>query len=202
MRALTLHQPWASLVAVGVKTIETRGWSTTYRGPLLIHAAKTMPPYSKQYVKGTTLRHDNEHSGGAWWLGLQGPHAKKAIASGVRATGFAGTWEVPLGAVMAVCTLADVVPIDGMNMGGLLNFVCPHDGGGLTLYRFGNGCWQPATTSNDISDQEPYGDFSEPGRYAWLLTDVRPLTTPVPAKGRQGLWTPDADLLAAVEAAR
>ena len=39
MKVLTLHQPWASLVALGVKTIETRSWSTQYRGPLAIHAA-------------------------------------------------------------------------------------------------------------------------------------------------------------------
>ncbi len=35
MKALTPHQPWASLMAWGVKTIETRGWATAYRGPLV-----------------------------------------------------------------------------------------------------------------------------------------------------------------------
>ena len=35
VKALTLHQPWASLMAWGVKTIETRGWATAYRGPLV-----------------------------------------------------------------------------------------------------------------------------------------------------------------------
>lgn len=40
MKALTLHQPWASLVAIGAKRIETRSWSTSYRGLLAIHAAK------------------------------------------------------------------------------------------------------------------------------------------------------------------
>lgn len=40
MKALTLWQPWASLVALGVKTIETRSWATRYRGELAIHAAK------------------------------------------------------------------------------------------------------------------------------------------------------------------
>lgn len=34
----------------------------------------------------------------------------------------------------------------------------------------------------------------------WVLSDVRPLPRPIPAKGRLGLWIPDADLLAAVEA--
>src|SRR5579864_5186030 len=40
MKAITLTQPWATLVAEGVKRIETRSWSTSYRGPIAIHAAK------------------------------------------------------------------------------------------------------------------------------------------------------------------
>ena len=40
MLAITLWQPWATLVAIGVKTIETRSWGTSYRGPLAIHASK------------------------------------------------------------------------------------------------------------------------------------------------------------------
>ena len=40
MLALSLWQPWASLIALGAKRYETRSWNTAYRGPLLIHAAK------------------------------------------------------------------------------------------------------------------------------------------------------------------
>lgn len=40
MKAITLWQPWATLVAHGYKRIETRSWKTNYRGPLAIHAAK------------------------------------------------------------------------------------------------------------------------------------------------------------------
>ncbi len=40
MKALTIHQPWASLIADGDKTIETRVWTTKYRGPLAIHASR------------------------------------------------------------------------------------------------------------------------------------------------------------------
>lgn len=40
MRAISLWQPWATLLVCGRKTIETRHWPTNYRGPLLIHAAK------------------------------------------------------------------------------------------------------------------------------------------------------------------
>lgn len=49
MKALTLYQPWATLVAIGAKTIETRGWRTHYRGPLAIHAAKTFPKWAEQF---------------------------------------------------------------------------------------------------------------------------------------------------------
>ena len=33
MRVITLHQPYASLIAIEAKTIETRSWSVDYRGP-------------------------------------------------------------------------------------------------------------------------------------------------------------------------
>ncbi len=47
MKALSLTQPWASLVAIQAKRIETRSWYTAYRGPLAIHAAKGFPAYAK-----------------------------------------------------------------------------------------------------------------------------------------------------------
>ncbi len=40
-RALSLLQPWATLVVLGIKTVETRSWRTAYRGPLLIHASNS-----------------------------------------------------------------------------------------------------------------------------------------------------------------
>ena len=40
MKAITIWQPWASLLACGAKQFETRSWATTYRGPIAIHAAK------------------------------------------------------------------------------------------------------------------------------------------------------------------
>ena len=40
MKALTLIQPWATLIIDGCKTIETRSWSTKVRGTVAIHAGK------------------------------------------------------------------------------------------------------------------------------------------------------------------
>jgi len=43
MKAITLWQPWASLVVGGYKKIETRSWDTNHRGWLAVHAAKREP---------------------------------------------------------------------------------------------------------------------------------------------------------------
>ena len=43
IRGLTLTQPWATLVALGLKSYETRSWDTGYRGLVAIHAAKNFP---------------------------------------------------------------------------------------------------------------------------------------------------------------
>lgn len=40
MKALSIKQPWANLIASGRKTIETRKWKTDHRGSLLIVSAK------------------------------------------------------------------------------------------------------------------------------------------------------------------
>lgn len=41
MKALTVCQPYAHLIAIGEKPIENRSWPTRYRGPLAIHAGRS-----------------------------------------------------------------------------------------------------------------------------------------------------------------
>jgi hypothetical protein len=65
MKAVTLTQPWATLVVIGAKQIETRSWATNYRGPLAIHAGKGLGPvggkrgfadvYSREPFRGALL---------------------------------------------------------------------------------------------------------------------------------------------------
>jgi ASCH domain. len=43
MKAISLIQPWASLIVMGAKKFETRSWKTEYRGELLIHASSKLP---------------------------------------------------------------------------------------------------------------------------------------------------------------
>jgi hypothetical protein len=50
-KVISVLQPWASLLVLGHKTIETRSWNTQHRGKLLVHAS-----LGKTYK---TLRADN-----------------------------------------------------------------------------------------------------------------------------------------------
>lgn len=180
MKALTLWQPWASLVALGVKTIETRSWSTSYRGPLAIHAAKKRPiEVSCQDVGEWQVLPD----GGTGFSMRHTPTAAKA-GDGQRLLGAMYPAEIgchygyrvlPLGAVVATCTLVDVVATESITW-------IPD--GGIA----GEGRWGVGDRCAAVEEcQRSYGDFT-PGRFAWLLADVEPLAEPVPAKGRQGLW--------------
>jgi len=47
MKWISLTQPYATLVAVRAKKIETRSWYTPYRGPLGIHASKGFPRWAR-----------------------------------------------------------------------------------------------------------------------------------------------------------
>jgi len=50
MKALTISQPWASLIASGEKFVENRTWRTNYRGTLAIHAG-----LGSKYLKNKEL---------------------------------------------------------------------------------------------------------------------------------------------------
>lgn len=42
MKALTIKEPWASLIINGYKKYEFRSWRTKYRGKILIHAGLSL----------------------------------------------------------------------------------------------------------------------------------------------------------------
>ena len=145
MKALTLWQPWASLIALGEKKIETRSWQTTYRGMLAIHASQKMTREMKLLCE------------------------REPFASALDRV-FAAGDELPLGAIVAVCELRNVL-MPARNING--------------YYLIGN------LGSNEfayITEPElSFGDYT-PGRYAWMLKNVCRLQVPVVCRGAQGLW--------------
>lgn len=130
MKALTLHQPYATLIALGVKTMETRSWYTRYRGPLAIHAAKVWTEEAFEEIRDEV--------------------AGKPYRDALRAAGYRVLGDLPRGAVVATCQLVDCMPAER---------VTPED----------------------------FGDYT-PGRWAWVLRDVQPLSEPVVTRGYQGMW--------------
>ena len=159
MKALTLWQPWATLVALQQKKIETRSWGTTYRGTLAIHASKNMPPEAK------ALCQEQPFARALNWVDNH-------------------TNRLPLGAIVAVCEIADVRDI-----------VVFENSAKLRKYNF-------ATLANEYLDlpREPersFGDYT-PGRYTWFLSNIRALVRPIPCRGYQQLWDVTADIEAVI----
>lgn len=63
MKVITIKQPFASLIAEGLKEYEFRTWKTKYRGKILIHAGKSIDKeamkkfekYSMNYPVGSII---------------------------------------------------------------------------------------------------------------------------------------------------
>lgn len=64
-KALTIRQPWASMIIAGLKTIEVRNWRTDYRGPIWVHAARQPDRIIRQLNPGLLARLENF----AKWIG-------------------------------------------------------------------------------------------------------------------------------------
>jgi hypothetical protein len=86
MKALSIQQPWASLVVHGFKRFETRTWPTLFRGRLAIHAA------------GRFRKSQREH---CW----QDPYRSCLAEAGIDRLR-----DLPLGCIVGAVTVADCVP--------------------------------------------------------------------------------------------
>jgi hypothetical protein len=88
MKAISIHQPWASLITLGENRFETRSWHPKYHGPILIHASKTF----------NHVEQDLCH---------QHPFIETLNAHGIEFVN-----QLPTGAIIAVATLADCHVVD------------------------------------------------------------------------------------------
>lgn len=185
MRALTIRQPWASLIATGAKTIETRPWRTDYRGPVLIHAGAHRPATFWHH-------HGDDDVPPSIDRVSMSPYWEWTEDVDDYTSGGAYRWIGPLGAVVAVATLRDIYPIHD---------VCDViDTEGVPVVWADDHCLHVEHDEINVDyleDERHFGDYTG-GRWAWLLDNVRPLPTPVPAKGKQGLWRPSDMLTHAV----
>ena len=96
MKALTLTQPWATLVAICAKRIETRSWRTSYRGALAIHAAKGFPKEARMFTLEPVC-----------YNAIKARYGGRDESQRVR-----GFPAYPLGMVIATCKLVDCLPVE------------------------------------------------------------------------------------------
>ncbi len=100
MKAISIWEPWASLIACGAKHWETRSWPTSYRGPLLICASKKgLPAYELQRLLSTW-----EFQGGLAPLVGKPLDLSTKTWSGVKLE------HLQFGMAVAICKLADCRP--------------------------------------------------------------------------------------------
>lgn len=239
--AINVDQPYASLIAHGIKEWETRpyppaGWPGIPEGQRRMPGVRVEPGQEVLIVSNRSMA-----KGWACWLSAWNDDDADrlnlmeslgwTLDESANGDGWCKVWKpsVPLGAVVAVARITDVVPITTHANLGDPECIVAHGDGSLDhcipedtdvngpQHITGSLVPDGAHLIRDISDQPPYGDWS-PGRWAWRLDDVRRLTEPVteyrvewdrswtppstkptPVRGRQGVWRPDPALVEAVE---
>lgn len=159
MKAITVLEPWASLIAYGAKTIETRSWKTNYRGILAIHASSS----------NRAIKNPMQYGALPAYIRLQYEvynHQKSKYLS----------YDFNLGSIIAIVKLVDcqkIVQIIDEKIGKYIvhnNKILLENGAEI----------------NNGYDEYLLGDYTI-GNYAWMLRDVRKII-PVTAQGRQRLW--------------
>lgn len=101
MKAISLHQPFASAVVLGSKRVETRGWETSHRGPIAIHASKHFTIDGLRRIACSWT-----------WCGV-------LRFAGVHMAG-RNLWDVlPFGAVVGTANLVDCRPTDSFTVAEL-----------------------------------------------------------------------------------
>jgi len=162
MMALTVWQPWATLVAIGAKPYEFRGWQPPQwlvGQRLAIHAGAR--PVKAREVSDLVKRLRGDGDNPCLRADIALPVLERVLAAFSKSPDTLwGTSEaLTLPQSHILCTAV----------------VGPGKRGDLCAAEFG------IYAGND-SDRE--GTFN----WGWPLTDIQPLEPPVHAKGAQGLW--------------
>jgi activating signal cointegrator 1 len=99
MKVISLLQPWATLVVIGAKKIETRSFNTKFRGELLIHASKAFPMHTKE-------------------LASTSPFYDVLIEAGyLKINGRSFSFNLPFGAIIGKVNLASTIPSEKVQEG-------------------------------------------------------------------------------------
>ena len=174
MKAISLWQPWASLIAAGAKPYETRSWAPPREligQPIAIHAAKKIDKGAAQFAEELCY---GQHSSGS-----------HDLADKIEATystcpdelmGIFGQATLPIGCIVAIAKLDAAFQLGEMA-----------DGTAIPAARVVRRLTSRQMPECFTVRYDDFGDYA-PGRWAWLLRDVKPLNPPIAAKGAQGFF--------------
>jgi hypothetical protein len=174
MKAISLWQPWASLIACGAKPFETRHWAPPREligATIAIHAAKKVDRDARGFAEDLMY---GQHGPDGFALADKLSASMKGIPD--QLMGLFGMASMPVGCI--VCTAR----LDAA----------------FQLGEPASGTAKPAArvVRRLVSREMPecftvrYDDFGDyaPGRWAWLLRDVKVLTPTEGIIGRQGFF--------------
>lgn len=175
MKAISLWQPWASLIACGAKPYETRSWAPPrdlIGQPIAIHAAKKVEKGAGAFADDLMY---GQHQPGGFDL------AEKLAATMSKTPDelmglFGKATTMPIGCIVAIARLDAAFQLGD-----------PAQGTAVPAAKVVR-----RITSREMPEcftvrYDDFGDYA-PGRWAWLLRDVKPLNPPVPMKGHQGFF--------------
>lgn len=176
MKAISLHQPYASLVVHGKKTIETRSRPTIHRGKLAIQATKRWtvalwPSFSQRSeCLGEPFRSALESIFGAPSLGHKNP------------------FGLPLGAIVGTVDVVDCQEIEALTPCRFAS-----DDSVRTIMRTNSRMVVRERVLSD--DERAFGHYAA-GRYAIVLENPVAFATPIPWVGRQAMFEVPDDIVA------
>lgn len=184
LRALSLLQPWGSLMALGEKTIETRSWRTHRRGAFAIHSSARWDPSALEFAV------KDESAVSAWRRHGQD---RALFPTGAMK-------DLPLGALVAVSTVVscykapwlDAMLLDAERKGE--RAVIDAAACGIDERAFGNyaECYRCGHPDSRVKHEH---------RYGFVTARTHRLVTPIPCKGNRSFWRMDEETRAALLAA-
>lgn len=168
MKAITVRQPWVSLIASGDKKYETRSWPTKHRGPIAIHAGKQDDPDVFQFFLCKIATMEQLEACGITPKTLQ---------------------KLPHGAVIATAELVNVWRIVKEPGDDFLASAIVNGTRRITLRAESLSADKHGLAEYFVpTEKEINLGYWHAGMYAWELQNVKLLPEPIPAKGKQGLW--------------
>jgi hypothetical protein len=176
---LSMLQPWASLLTLGIKRVETRSFKIwrDYRGVMYIHATRIRKKdYDQYYARGATDESFREYVNELYEK-IHGKAPKNCEKVDEKSRfGYIIPWKMykkafPLGQIIGKVQITDCLEA--------FDYLEQCRG------RHALEVWEREWTLGDLSSD----------RYAWITRDPENFKTGIPAKGSLGIWDAEPYLL-------